>query len=70
MKKDLLELEGENKITREHVKNNVDVRRLLAKSGIKPEELPPEEDIQKLQSGVKADERRIVEDSKKKLKRN
>src|SRR3989338_1957301 len=32
-------LHGENKITGEHVKNNTDVRILLGKSGIKPEQL-------------------------------
>lgn len=58
-------LEGEFPITKEHVKNNADVRRLLAKSGIKPEELPPEEDIQKLQRKVKSDEEKIAESSKR-----
>ena len=62
-KEDLL---GEKKISKEHIKNNTDVRKLLAKSGIKPEELPSEEDIQKLQNKVKADVKRIAEDSKKK----
>lgn len=38
---------GETKITDEHVKNNKDVRGLLGKSGIVPEELPAEEDIKK-----------------------
>ena len=38
------DLQGENSITSEHVKNNQDVRKLLGKSGIKPEKLPPEED--------------------------
>ncbi len=43
------DLKGEPKITNEHVKNNMDVRHLLGKSGIKPEELPAEEDIKKLE---------------------
>ena len=37
-------LYGEKAITDEHVKNNKEVRELLGKSGIKPEELPPEEE--------------------------
>jgi len=41
------DLKGETKITNEHVKNNSDVRTLLGKSGIKPEQLPAEEDIKK-----------------------
>jgi len=42
-------LRGAPQITNEHVKNNQDVRALLGKSGIKPESLPPEEDIKKLE---------------------
>lgn len=46
-------------------KNNTDVRLLLDKSGIKLEELPIEEDIKKLESGVKLTNKQI---STKKLK--
>ena len=53
------DLHGEPAITREHVKNNEDVRGVLAKSGIKPEELPPEEDLKKLELRVKAEEKRL-----------
>lgn len=52
------DLRGEEEITDEHVKNNEDVRGLLAKSDILPENLPPEEDIKKL-------ERRISTENKK-----
>jgi len=38
-------VQGEENITDEHVQNNKDVRALLGKSGIKPEELKVEEDI-------------------------
>lgn len=37
-------LKGEMPITSEHVKNNQNMRHMLAKSGIRPEALPPEED--------------------------
>ncbi len=60
------DLKGETPITTEHVKNNKDVRTLLAKSGIKPEELPAEEDIKKLQRKIKAADKQL---SKKTLKR-
>ena len=60
------DLKGESKITNEHVKNNLDIRTLLGKSGIKPEELPAEEDIKKLERKVKTADREIVQ---KKLKR-
>jgi DNA-damage-inducible protein D len=59
------DLNGEPKITSEHVKNNSDVRRLLGKSGIKPEQLPAEEDIKKLERRVKSADKDIV---KEKLK--
>jgi DNA-damage-inducible protein D len=59
------DLKGELRITKEHVKNNEDVRNLLGKSGIRPEQLPPEEDIKKLERRVKSADKDIV---KKKLK--
>jgi len=64
VKKD--ELQGEKKITLEHMRNNADVRGLLTKRGIKPEELPPEEDIQRLERRVKKDEKRIADELKDK----
>jgi DNA-damage-inducible protein D len=45
--------------------NNLDVRSLLGKSGIKPEELPAEEDIKKLERKVKSLDKSIA---KKNLK--
>jgi DNA-damage-inducible protein D len=59
------DLKGENKITNEHVKNNRDVRTLLGKSGIKPEQLPPEEDIQKLKRRLESDNKKLLTDKKK-----
>jgi DNA-damage-inducible protein D len=59
------DLKGESRITVEHVKNNKDVRGLLGKSGIKPEQLPAEEDIKKLERRVKSVDKGI---EKKKLK--
>jgi len=58
------DLKGGVKITNEHIKNNTDVRTLLGKSGIRPEQLPPEEDIKKLERRVKSSDKEIV---KKKL---
>jgi len=59
-------LKGEKSIVTEHMKNNKDVRGLLGKNGIRPEALPPEEDIKKLERRVKSIDTEI---SKKKLKR-
>lgn len=58
IKRDDLCYEGE--ISDEHVKNNLDVRKVLTKRGIKPEELPPAEDIKKLERRVKAEEKLLV----------
>ena len=60
-------LKGEENITDEHVKNNSDIRNLLGKSGIKPEELPAEEDLKKLERKVKTLDKNIA---KKSLKGN
>jgi DNA-damage-inducible protein D len=59
------DLKGETKIATEHIKNNKDVRGLLGKSGIKPEQLPAEEDIKKMERRIKSLDKEI---SNKKLK--
>jgi DNA-damage-inducible protein D len=59
------DLKGEPRITLEHIKNNSDVRSLLGKSGIRPEQLPAEEDIKKLERRIKSADKAIA---KKKLK--
>ncbi len=58
-------LKAEANITNEHLKNNKDIRELLGKSGIKPEELPAEEDIKKLERRVKTLDRDIPNKSLK-----
>lgn len=60
------DLQGEGKITGEHVKNNKEMRRVLAKNNIIPEKLPAEEDIKKLERRVKKDEKKIAHSSKHK----
>lgn len=53
------DLQGEPDITREHVQNNSSVREMLGQRGIKPENLPPEEDLKKLERRVKTEEKKI-----------
>lgn len=48
------DLRGEAAITTEHVQNNSSVRSMLGERGITPEELPPSEDIKKLERRVKS----------------
>lgn len=58
-------IEGENDITKEHIKNNSDVRKLLVNRGIKPEELPAEEDIKKLERRVNSENKKSLSNIKK-----
>lgn len=59
------DLQGEHAITREHVQNNESVRDMLGKRNIKPEQLPAEEDIKKLERRVKSDEKKLEKQSGK-----
>ena len=58
-------LQGELAITGEHVQNNHSVRELLGQRGIKPEDLPPSEDIKKLERRVKSQEKKLAAQSGK-----
>lgn len=59
------DLQGEGSITAEHIQNNRSVRDMLGERGIKPEELPPSEDIKKLERRVKSHEKKIISQSGK-----
>ena len=59
------DLRGEHAITHEHVQNNESVRDMLGQRGIKPERLPPEEDIKKLERRVKTEQKKLVKQSGK-----
>jgi len=54
------DLQGEIPITSEHVQNNRTVRKMLGERGIRPEELPPAEDLKKLERRVKSEEKKIA----------
>ena len=59
------DLYGETSITAEHVQNNRSVRGMLGQRGIKPEELPPAEDIKKVERRVAKDEKIMQKDTSK-----
>lgn len=59
------DLFGETKITTEHMQNNKSVRGMLAHRGIKPEKLPPAEDIRKVERRVAREEKQLPKESKK-----
>lgn len=56
-------LQGEGSITAEHIQNNTSVRSMLGQRGIKPENLPAEEDLTKLARRVKAEEKKLAKQS-------
>ena len=59
------DLYGEANITAEHVQNNRSVRNMLGQRGIKPEELPPAENIKKVERRVAKDEKEMLKDTSK-----
>ena len=62
------DLKGETQITNEHVENNRAVRRMLIERDVKPENLPPAEDVKKVQRKLEGDEKKILKELKKKKK--
>ena len=48
------------KIAWEHITNNKSVRKLLLERGIRPEELPAEEDVRKLERRVKTEDKKFI----------
>lgn len=56
------DLQGEKSISQEHIDNNTAVRKMLTERGIIPENLPPAEDVKKV-------ERRLQNEQKKLLKK-
>ena len=55
------DLRGSTNIEKEHIENNAAVRSMLVQRGIIPENLPPAEDIKKV-------ERRLISEQKKAIK--
>ena len=59
------DLYGENDITRDHMQNNKSLRDMLGQRGIRPEELPPAEDIKKLERRVASEQKKLEKSSPK-----
>ncbi len=57
IKRDYLHTEAQ--LAREHIKNNRDVRRLLQKRRIVPEELPPAEDVKKVERRLRSEQKQL-----------
>ncbi|MBF1469762.1 DNA damage-inducible protein D [Prevotella pallens] len=59
------DLYGENRISQEHIANNVAVREMLVHRGIIPENLPAAEDIKKVESRLKSEQKKALENNNK-----
>lgn len=58
------DLNKQNQISQEHVDNNKAVRDILLQRGVKPEALPPAEDVKKLERRLESDEKKAAKGSK------
>ena len=58
------DLQGEASITREHVDNNAAVRKMLTERGIIPENLPPAEDVKKVERRLASEQKKMVKNKK------
>jgi DNA-damage-inducible protein D len=63
------DLKGENAISEEHIENNLAVRKILHERGIKPEALPAAEDVGKLKRKLESEEKKVLKDAKKLVKK-
>lgn len=54
------DLHGENRITQEHVDNNAAVRKMLVERGIIPEDLPPAEDVKKVERRLMSEQKKVL----------
>ena len=59
------DLNGESAISTEHVENNQAVRTMLIERGVKPESLPPAEDVKKVERKLNSDEKKLLKGVKK-----
>lgn len=62
------DLKGQSRIESEHIANNTAVRNMLTQRGIIPENLPPADDVKKVQRKLDSDDKKVLKDSKKRKK--
>jgi DNA-damage-inducible protein D len=60
------DLKSETMIAKEHIDNNAAVRKMLLERGIVPEDLPAAEDVKKVERRLNIEEKKAVENKKKK----
>lgn len=59
------DLKGVDSITQEHIDNNAAVRKVLTERGIIPEDLPPAEDVKKVERRLASQEKQLLKNKKK-----
>jgi DNA-damage-inducible protein D len=60
------DLRGENDISEEHITNNDEIRQLLIRRGVYPEELSAAEDVTKIKRRLASQNKKLINPSKKK----
>ena len=60
------DLQGESRISQEHIANNAAVRDMLVQRGIVPENLPPAEDVKKVERRLASEQKKALKNKKKK----
>ncbi len=63
----MVKMQSEREISSEHITNNKSVRKTLISRGITPEDLPPEEDVKKIERKIKSEEKKNLK-NKRRLK--
>ena len=53
-------MDREGEISHEHITNNQAVRNTLLERGIRPESLPPEEDVKKVERRLQSDDKKVL----------
>lgn len=59
------DLKGQGAISKEHIDNNMAVRKMLHERGVKPEALPPSEDVKKIKRKLDSDDKSVLKEAKK-----
>ncbi len=62
-------LKGQNPIEKEHVDNSSAVRRMLVERGIQPENLPPADDVKKVQRKLDGEDKKMLKGVKSNTKK-
>ncbi|MDQ3111815.1 MAG: DNA damage-inducible protein D [Bacteroidota bacterium] len=62
------DLKGVSSISIEHIENNKAVRKILLKRGVKPEDLPADEDVQKVKRRLAGETKKVLKTGKNPVK--